>query len=72
MLKRLNDDYILPQVYITANGYADSGEIHDVGRANYHYNHINELLKAIKSGVDVRAYIAWSLLDSFEWKDGYR
>lgn len=71
-MKRLNNDYILPQIYITANGYPDFGDIYDVDRAAYHYDHISELLKIMKSGVDVRGYIAWSLLDSFEWKDGYR
>ncbi|XP_014217441.1 myrosinase 1-like isoform X2 [Copidosoma floridanum] len=72
LLKRLSDDYILPKIYITANGYPDFGESYDVDRAVYLYDHMGELLEAMKSGLDVRGYFVWSLMDSFEWQDGYR
>ena len=72
MLQRLNEDYILPAVYITGNGYADFGESYDMDRTVYHYDHIAVLLETMKKGIDVRGYIAWSLMDSFEWYDGYR
>lgn len=71
LLRRINDDYIAPPIYITANGYPDFGEIYDLDRTVYHYDHMSELFEVMKSGIDVRGYIAWSLMDSFEWKDGY-
>ncbi|XP_058809255.1 myrosinase 1-like isoform X2 [Phymastichus coffea] len=71
LLQRLNKDYILPQVYITANGFIDKGNIYDVDRALYHVNHLIELFVKMFDGIDVRAYIAWSLLDEFQWMDGY-
>ncbi|KAJ8668936.1 hypothetical protein QAD02_000195 [Eretmocerus hayati] len=72
LLTRLNNDYFLPQIYITANGYPDYGEMYDLDRTVYLYEHINELLNAMRAGIDVRGYMAWSLIDGFEWKDGYR
>jgi beta-glucosidase len=34
-------------------------------------NHLDALAKAMEQGVDVRGYFLWSLLDNFEWTDGY-
>ncbi|XP_008204318.1 myrosinase 1 [Nasonia vitripennis] len=72
LLQKINEDYVLPPVYITANGYADLGEIVDYDRAKYHYDHISAMFAAMANGVDIRGYFAWSLMDSFEWQDGYR
>jgi beta-glucosidase len=38
---------------------------------SYLNDHFSETLDAIEAGVDVRGYFVWSLLDNFEWADGY-
>lgn len=76
LLVRLRVDYPLPPVYITENGaaYPDKlveGRIADIDRIRYLASHIDALATAIDAGVDVRGYFLWSLLDNFEWADGY-
>jgi beta-glucosidase len=66
----------LPPVYITENGaaYDDplmDGAIHDSRRVAYLDSHLRALHAAIESGVDARGYFEWSLLDNFEWAQGY-
>jgi len=55
-------------VYVTENGIADE---RDSKRANYILEHLKFVKKAIDSGVDVRGYFHWSLLDNFEWSFGF-
>jgi beta-glucosidase len=76
LLSRLRADYPLPPIFITENGaaYPDrivDGRIADVDRIDYLRSHIAAMADAIDMGVDVRAYFVWSLLDNFEWADGY-
>jgi beta-glucosidase len=76
LLERLHADYRLPPVYIMENGaaYADrlvEGRVADVDRVRYLRSHIAAMADALESGVDVRGYFVWSLLDNFEWADGY-
>ncbi|MFO1393149.1 MAG: GH1 family beta-glucosidase [Steroidobacteraceae bacterium] len=76
LLRRLNADYPLPPLYITENGaaYPDrlaDGRVADVDRIRYLHSHIAALADALDAGVDVRGYFVWSLLDNFEWADGY-
>jgi beta-glucosidase len=47
------------------------GHVHDHKRIEYLRGHLRELARAIRDGVPVRAYHAWSLLDNFEWAEGY-
>jgi beta-glucosidase len=47
------------------------GVVHDRDRIAYLRGHLRELARAIRDGVPVRAYHAWSLLDNFEWAEGY-
>ena len=67
----------LPPVYITENGcsFADepdaAGQVDDSDRISYLDGHIRAVADAMASGVDVRGYLAWSLLDNFEWAEGY-
>jgi beta-glucosidase len=76
LLQRLNADYPLPPIYVTENGaaYRDhvvAGRVADADRVRYLQAHIAALADALESGVDVRGYFVWSLLDNFEWADGY-
>lgn len=63
-------------IHITENGMAsrdtlDGTEVADAGRVAYHAQHLAEVRRAIAAGLPVRAYIAWSLLDNYEWSFGY-
>lgn len=66
----------LPPVYITENGVAlkdevGDGFVKDPGRIQYLNDHLHALSVAVKKGVDVRGYFAWSLMDNLEWPLGY-
>ena len=79
LLTTLKDRYAdqLPPVYITENGcsVADepdlNGVIDDQPRISYLDSHIRAVADAMTSGVDVRGYLVWSLMDNFEWGEGY-
>jgi beta-glucosidase len=67
----------LPLV-VTENGAAyddgtraDDGSVHDPDRITYLHDHLAAVERARSAGADVRAYIAWTLLDNFEWAEGY-
>ncbi len=76
VLRAFRDRYGLP-VYITENGgafddyVAPDGRVNDLDRIDYLRRHLSVLEQAIDEGVDVRGYMAWSLLDNFEWASGY-
>lgn len=76
LLVNLNKQYDLPPMFITENGAACAdeivdGNINDIQRVRYLNDHINAVNNAIESGVDIRGYFAWSLMDNFEWAEGY-
>lgn len=77
LLIQLNERYALPPCYITENGacYNDGpdarGVINDQARIDYLRTHIAAVADAMESGADVRGYFAWSLMDNFEWAEGY-
>lgn len=77
LLKRIADEYQPGDMYITENGSSyddvvtDDGEIHDTGRRNYLIRHLAAVREAIAQGSPVKGYFAWSLLDNFEWAEGY-
>jgi beta-glucosidase len=60
----------LPPIVITENGCSYDG-LDDQPRITYLDTHIRALHDAIEAGVDVRGYFVWSLLDNFEWAEGY-
>jgi len=67
----------LPPIYVTENGcsYDDApdraGAVHDPERIDYLDAHLRAVHAAASTGVDVRGYFVWSLLDNFEWAEGY-
>lgn len=72
----LHERYHLPPIYITENGAAlndvlADGQVNDQDRIDYYNNHLNMLSDAVEAGVDVKGYFAWSLMDNFEWAEGY-
>jgi len=56
-------------IYVTENGIATED---DSFRKQFIHEHLEEIYYAIKAGVDVRGYFYWSLLDNYEWAEGYR
>ena len=77
LLIRLKNDYGNPRIQITENGAAFpdekwvGGEIDDQDRRAFLAGHFQAALDAMKAGVRLEAYFVWSLLDNFEWAQGY-
>jgi beta-glucosidase len=55
-------------IFITENGLADTA---DTKRSSFILLHLKEIYEAIESGIDVRGYFHWSLMDNFEWREGF-
>ena len=60
--------YDLP-IYITENGLADAK---DSRRKQFIADHLHYVHKAIETGIDIRGYFHWSLMDNFEWEKGFK
>lgn len=79
MLVELRSRYgdALPPVLITENGGAfneapdETERVRDQRRIDYTAAHLIALRQAMDAGVDVRGYFHWSLMDNFEWAEGY-
>ncbi|NLY76349.1 MAG: beta-glucosidase [Firmicutes bacterium] len=77
LLKRLGRDYPGVKIYITENGCACNdqinrdGEVLDDNRVDYLFKHIRSVHLALQEGVNIGGYFVWSLLDNFEWAEGY-
>jgi beta-glucosidase len=71
-LTDLRDRYgdALPPIHVTENGAAYDG-VHDPDRVSYLDAHLRAVRAAMDAGVDVRGYFCWSLLDNFEWAEGF-
>ena len=74
-LKFMYERYGLP-VMVTENGIAlcdklENGEIADEERTEYIKEYVGYVKKAVSDGVDVIGYHYWSLMDNFEWAEGY-
>ena len=74
----VTERYNKPPIYITENGaafydppHAIDGKIDDPLRVEYLRQHLRAAHDAMKKGVDLRGYYAWSLLDNYEWSHGY-
>jgi beta-glucosidase len=76
VLTRVHRDYPGIPLIITENGAAFDdrlvdGQVVDTQRIDYLRDHLGAALSAIAAGVDLRGYLAWSLLDNYEWAHGY-
>jgi len=77
LLVRLEKDFDGLPIYITENGAAyhtapsEDGVVHDTKRLAYLDGHLRACQRAIADGVPLKGYFAWSLMDNFEWQEGY-
>lgn len=77
LMARIARDYRPRAMYVTENGscYDDhvnaDGSIADTARRDYLVRHLDAVRSAQAQGVPVKGYFAWSLLDNFEWSEGY-
>lgn len=76
VLTHITNSYGKVPIYITENGscYNDEpvdGRVRDEGRIKYLKQHLTSLRRSMDSGVNVKGYLTWSLLDNFEWAEGY-
>ena len=77
VLVRMHERYGLP-LYVTENGIAApdgkrtaDGRIDDSDRVDYLRGYISAAHDAMRQGVDLRGYLVWTLMDNFEWAEGY-
>jgi beta-glucosidase len=77
LLTRLHNEYHIPKMYVTENGAAfkdqwDSADVvEDPSRIAYLSSYIRAVGDAIQQGAPIQGYFVWSLLDNFEWAEGY-
>jgi len=75
--KFITERYHLPTV-ITENGLSCcdwvglDGQVHDEARIDFLTRYLRQVGKAIDDGVDIRGYFQWSIMDNFEWAEGYK
>lgn len=80
LLRWINKAYNGTDIYILENGTSVKGEddlpieqiLQDDFRCVFYRDHIYETIKAREDGVNIKGYMAWSLMDNFEWNDGFR
>ncbi len=77
MMVRLAQEYRVQKLYLTENGAAyndvlgSDGEVHDPERIAFLQAHLEQVWRALQTGVPVQGYFLWSLMDNFEWASGY-
>jgi len=71
LLVRVSNEYTKVPLYVTENGMAEVEGDDDPRRVRYYDEHLKAVLAARAAGADVRGYFAWSLLDNYEWAEGY-
>ncbi|MFO1480092.1 MAG: GH1 family beta-glucosidase [Turneriella sp.] len=77
LLKKFSAYPEIRELMVTENGFAAedqlvAGRVADAERIGYYREYIGQVLRAKQEGVNVTGYFAWSLLDNFEWAEGYR
>ncbi|KAL3270394.1 hypothetical protein HHI36_024043 [Cryptolaemus montrouzieri] len=73
LLRWVAKEYNNPLVYVTENGYGDSGQegLLDTDRIVFLKGFLKALLQAVQEGCNVQKYTVWSLMDNLEWTQGY-
>ena len=76
VVKDLYGRYTLPEFYITENGAADNtdvenGAVSDTMRLDYLSTHLSVAADLIAENYPLKGYFAWSLMDNYEWAEGY-
>ncbi|KAA8515714.1 hypothetical protein F0562_018675 [Nyssa sinensis] len=77
LLVYTKEKYNNPTIYITENGIGDANNstvkegVKDTQRIDFYRRHLLALKQAIKEGVKVKGFFAWTFLDTFEWGSGY-
>jgi len=75
--KLVGEVWNIKEMYITENGassadsVAPDGAIYDIDRVMFLRNYLTQLQRAVSEGVPIKGYFLWSILDNFEWADGY-
>jgi len=78
LLTRIWRDYKPKAIFVSENGVPvpdvlnSNGKVHDVQRISYLSRHLQQVHRAMGEGVPITGYLAWSLLDNFEWAYGYQ
>lgn len=67
VLKTVNNRYGKP-IVVTENGIGTQSEKKKI---RYYREHVNQMRRAMNEGVDVRGYFPWTLIDNYEWAEGY-
>jgi beta-glucosidase len=65
------------EIIITENGAAFKDEVvdgvvNDAARIEYFEEYLHGVLKAKQEGMNIKGYMAWTLMDNFEWSEGYK
>ncbi len=77
LLLKLHKEYGVPSLLVTENGAAfddvvgSNGKVTDLRRIEYLREHIRAVGHVLEQGVPIQGYLVWSLLDNFEWAEGY-
>uniref|UniRef100_A0A6B2L265 beta-glucosidase n=1 Tax=Arcella intermedia TaxID=1963864 RepID=A0A6B2L265_9EUKA len=79
LLNYIKNRYNNTDIFVTENGVSVPGEasmpmseaLSDKFRSSYLNDYMNQMLLALEDGVRVKGYFIWSLMDNFEWADGY-
>jgi beta-glucosidase len=65
------------KIFVTENGCAFpdeliDGKVNDVKRIDYYQRYLKQVLRAKQEGVNIGGYFSWTLLDNFEWSEGFK
>ncbi|XP_037301194.1 myrosinase 1-like [Manduca sexta] len=71
LLRKISESYNNVPIFITENGYATYEGLEDDDRVYHFKEYLGAVLDAINDGSDIRGYTPWSLMDNFEWLQGY-